>query len=113
MTKALRLEPKARTRQLTEAALALAEAHGYRQVTRDQIAARAGVSPALVSLHLGTMESVRRAIIRAAIHAGNARVVAQGLAANDPHAREAPDELKQAAAVILIKQAAAAILIAG
>lgn len=86
---------------ITQAALKLAETLGYRNVSREQIAEAAKVSPALVSSRLGTMEQVRRAIMRAAVKAGNARVVAQGLAHKDPYARRAPDELKTEAAKLI------------
>lgn len=92
-----------RTDQITAAALTLAERSpgGYRSLSREAIAQAAEVSPALVSARMGTMESVRRLIIRAAIKAGNARVVAQGLAVGDPHARKAPDALRQKAAKLI------------
>lgn len=92
--KTLRLDPADRTKLITLAALKLAESCGYRNVSREQIAEAAQVSPALVSSRLGTMDQVRRAIMRAAVKAGNVRVVAQGLVYNDPHARKAPEKLR-------------------
>ena len=92
-----------RTDQITGVALALAGKvpGGYKAVSRDAIAAAAGVSPALVSHRLGTMDNVRRAIMRAAIKAEDVKVIAQGLAIGDPHARKAPEALRQKAAQLI------------
>lgn len=92
-----RLKPTDRKTQILDAALAVAEKRGYAHVTRDEIAVEAGCAPALVSHYLGTMQNTRRDIMRAAIRNRVLPVIAQGLAAQDPHAKKAPDELKQAA----------------
>lgn len=89
---------KERAEELLQLAVSLAEGTGYMKVTRKQIADKAGVCEALVTHRLGTMAAVRRSVIRRAIATQNVRVLAQGLAANDPHARKAPDDLKQQAA---------------
>lgn len=92
-----RLKPTDRKTQILDAALAIASKQGYARVTREAIAAEAGCAPGLVSHYLGTMVQTRRDIMRAAIRNRVLPVIAQGLAANDPHAKKAPDELKQAA----------------
>jgi hypothetical protein len=66
-------------------------------VTRAAIAADAGCSSALISFYFGTMVQLRRHIMRAAIQRQNLPIIAQGLAVGDPHARRAPEALKQAA----------------
>lgn len=98
-----RLAPQVRTDQLTIVALALAEKAkgGYRSVSRSEIAEAAGVAPSLVSARLGTMDNVRRAIMRQAIKTENVKVLAQGLAVGDSHARKAPDALRQKAAALI------------
>ena len=98
-----RLDPQVRTDQLTVVALSLAEKSkgGYRSVSRSDIAEAAGVAPSLVSARLGTMDNVRRAIMRHAIKTENIRVLAQGLAVGDSHARKAPDALRQKAAALI------------
>lgn len=92
-----RLKPTDRKKQILDAALDLAERRGYSTITRDSIATAAGCAPGLVSAYFGTMINFRRDIMRAAIREERLPIIAQGLAAKDPHARKAPDPLKQAA----------------
>ena len=96
MTK--RLDPKTRTEALLQAALEVAQVKGWRRMTRECVAVAAGVSPALVSARLGTMEALRRSVMRAAVRQRIAGVVAEGLIAGDRHAQAADAALKQAAA---------------
>lgn len=92
-----------RADELLAAALQLSETIGYQKLSRRQIGDAVGVCEALVTHRLGTMPNVRRAIMRAAIATSNVRVIAQGLAADDPHARKAPDALKQQAAAWMVR----------
>lgn len=92
-----RLPPKERTEQLLDAALRVAARHGLAQTTRAQIAEAAGVSPALVSHHLGTMEAMRRSVMRRAIATETLPVIAEGLLARDKFAMKASPELRQRA----------------
>lgn len=87
--------------EILAVALKLAQQAGYKGVTRERVAAAAGISPALVSVRLGTMIEFRRKLMRFAIRRACLPVIAQGLAARDPHARRAPDELKQLALATL------------
>lgn len=93
----LRLKPDDRKKQILDAALHLAERDGYTHVTREAVAAAANCAPALISSYFGTMPSFKRDIMRAAVRERRLRIVAQGLAAADPHARKAPDDVKAAA----------------
>lgn len=92
------MTPRDRTDALLTTALHLAAAHGYATLTRESIALAAGVSPALVSARLGTMDAMRRSVMRAAVARGCVAVVAQGLAVRDRWALRADDELKARAA---------------
>lgn len=92
-----RLEANDRKQSILNAALKLSETTGYMHITREAIALEADCSPGLVSRYLGTMANMRRDVMRAAVKQRNLAVVAQGLAARDPHARRAPDDLKAAA----------------
>lgn len=87
---------------ILKACLALAVKHGYRSITRDQIAAEASVHPSNVSYHLGTMIELRRHIMREAVRTECLPVIAQGLAAGDRHARKCPPELRAQAVQSLI-----------
>lgn len=100
-TKYKRLGPDVRREQIVAAALDVAEDVGYTQMTREQIGVRAGVTGTLVAHYMGTMPNLRRAVMRAAVAQGRAAVVAQGLAARDPHAMKAPEDVKQAARAAL------------
>ena len=97
-----RMKPDDRKEEILQAALDLAQEHGYQQVTRAQIAERAGVAVGLVGYYYGTMIQMRRAIMRAAIHRHNLVVLAQGLGLGDPNARKAPAELRAQAAGLLV-----------
>lgn len=83
-----------RRAQILAAALDAAETHGYRNLTLQQIATAAGVSKGLPMAYFGTMTALRRAVMREAVRVANLRVIAQGLVANDSHARKAPSDLK-------------------
>jgi len=90
-----------RKEAILESALAMAAKHGYHQMTRQQIAEHAKVSPALVSHYLGTMDAMRRDVMRHAVRCGNLAVIAQGLALRDRHALKASAELQRAAGASL------------
>lgn len=96
------LAAKDRTEQLLEAALAVAERDGFSNLRRDAIAAKAGVNGSLVSLRLGTMDAVRRAVMRRAIKERRLSIVAQGLAIKDRHALKAPQDLREKAIASLL-----------
>lgn len=96
-----RLKPDERKELLLDVALKLAGRHGLTNLTREQIAEAAAVSPALVSARLGTMVALRRTVMRQAIARENLPVLAQGLAARDPYAVKAPLALRQRAVATL------------
>lgn len=97
-----RKQPEIRTQELLRAAVQLARTDGYQRITREAIAEHAGVSPGLVSVRLGTMPAMRRSVMRAAIADEVLEVIGQGLAARDPHALKAPDDLKRRALELMI-----------
>lgn len=92
-----KLEPKVRKDQIMAAALSVAKAAGYQNVTRERIADSAACSPASVSNYFGTMTQMKRAIMRAAVNQKVLPIIAQGLAAKDPQALKAPEDTKRAA----------------
>jgi len=96
-----KLDAKAREAQILAASLKLAESIGYTRVTLQQIADAAGVAKSLPLVYFGTMAGWRRKLMREAVRSGNLKVIAQGLAASDPHAKKAPDALRQQAAATL------------
>lgn len=90
--------PADRSRELLAAALKLAARTGWRTMTREAVAEAAGVSPGLVSARLGTMDALRRSVMRQAVRERCVPVVAEGLVAGDKHARKADGALRAAAA---------------
>lgn len=84
--------------RILDAALALAVLPGgLARLTRIAVASEAGCSEALVSVHFGTMTSFRRDVVREAVRTERLPVIAQALAAGDPAALKAPEDLKQRA----------------
>jgi AcrR family transcriptional regulator len=92
--KQVRLKPEARREGILAAAFALATTGHYQQLTRNQIAEKAGICGPTVLHYFGTMDKLRRAIMRAAIAREFLPVVAQGVVAHDPLARDLPGDLK-------------------
>ena len=92
---------KQRRDHILTAAINLAVEVGYSNITRDTVAARAGVSMGLITHYFETMGQLKRSIMRAAIHQHIPEIIAQGLANNDKYARKAPSELKNRAAMII------------
>ena len=87
-----------RKQEIVEAALRIAEEVGLCGVTRDEVADRAGCSAGLVNHYFGTMSQLQRATIGEAVRVRNLTVLAQGLVMGHPKARNAPEEMRRAAA---------------
>ena len=96
-----RLKADDRRTEIMNAALMLAELNGYYNVTRAAVASVAHCDEGLVSHYFGTMKCFKRAIMRTAIKQRRAKIVAQGMAAGDPHALRAPEDLKAEARAAL------------
>ena len=90
-----------RNRAVLDAALRLAGQRGYRNFTRQQVAAEAGVSAGSVNNAFVTMEGLRDAVMAAAVARGVVAVVAQGLADRHPAAIAAPAAVKDLALACL------------
>lgn len=85
----MKTSTKERIAALLATALDLARRKGWHSLTHESVATAAGVSPSLVKVRLGTIASLRRAVMREAVKQRCVRVVAQGLAVNDRAARAA------------------------
>lgn len=96
-----RLNPEDRKAQILKAAMTCAEDSTYQRVTREAVAVVAGVSPSLISMHFGSAEDFRRAIIGEAIRTKHLKIIAQAIAADHPRARKAPPELRAEALATL------------
>lgn len=95
--KQTRMKTDARKEDILAAALPLAERHGYTAVTRNAIAKAAQVSGPTLHYHFGTMAQLRRDLMRYAIRENSARVIAQGIVANDPQAMKLDEATRRAA----------------
>lgn len=84
--------------------MALSEARGYQNITRDQVAAAAKVTFSLVSHYYKDMRRLRRSIMFAAIRGERLEVLAQGLALRDRYALFAPQELQARAVASLVER---------
>ena len=89
-----RMSPANRKAQMINTALDLAEAGHYLNVTREQVAARAGFKGPLLHRYFGTMKQFRRAVMRAAVQNERLAVIAQGITAQDTQALKASPELQ-------------------
>jgi len=79
------------------AGLSLLERDGPAAVTRDAVADTAGVSPALVSHHMGAMPAFRDLLMQVAVDREIVKAVAWGLVAQHPVAHAASVDLKRRA----------------
>jgi len=96
-----RLPGRERKRRLLDAAMPLAEQHGFQTVSRAMVAAAAGVSEALLSRYWSAPD-FRTAMMERAVATANLTVLAQGLIARHPVAMAAPLGLRHAAAAAII-----------
>lgn len=94
---ATKLPPADRKQQILDAALGLAAAVGYQNITREAIADEVGVSHALVNLYFTVMAELKAAVVVEAVRVGNLAVVAQALAARDAAVTDLDPKLKRKA----------------
>lgn len=80
--------------KIMAAALKLSAKHGFRNVTRLQIAGAAGVATGSVSYHYDSMRKLQAAIVSESIVQNDVVVFTQALAERHPLALKAPDTLK-------------------
>ena len=97
MAKTKYMKPEARKDQILEAALKVAERDGYHMVRRETVAAHVGCSVGTVSRYFNTMNQLRKAVMRHAVHTVNLVVIGQGLTQRDSQAYKAPEDVQKAA----------------
>jgi AcrR family transcriptional regulator len=66
------------------AALSLARVEGYQWITREGVAAQAGVSDGTVSNAFGTMRDLKRAVVTEAVRLGDLTIIGQAVASGSP-----------------------------
>lgn len=92
-----RSTPEARKEEILTCAVERAKLVGLNGLRRDDIATQAGVSQGLVTRYFNTMNQLRTAVVRYAVHHEILPLVAEALVAKDPQALKAPQELKDRA----------------
>lgn len=63
-----KMKPEVRKQEVLQAAVEVSEKYGFDGITRERVAAQAGVAVGTVNLHYGTMKQLRRAVARYAVH---------------------------------------------
>jgi len=96
-----RVDPELRKGYILAVAVNLAESSGYLKLTRDGLAEKADVSMGLINHYFGTMKLLRAEVMRHAIEHERLKIIAQGLAIDDPQAVAISPELKAKAAASL------------
>ena len=98
-----RLKPQARAEVILIAAMRIARRPGgWASLTRARIATEARCADSLVTLRLGSMDVIRRTLMKRAIKHEYFDLIAQGLAAGDPSARALSPILKHKAVATMV-----------
>lgn len=100
----MRLEPRDRKSTILMAALRIArQPGGWSTMTRVQIAKEAHCAEGLVSKYLGSMDVIRRTLMKIAIKHEHFDLISQGLASGDPVTKKLTRQLKHKAAMYMIE----------
>lgn len=101
-----RKAPADRHAMILQAAINVAKREGLAKLTRDAVAKESNVSCGLVNRYFNTMPQLRRAVIRAAIHAEFPvlEIIAEALVSRDPQAMKAPQHIKDSALKFALSQ---------
>jgi len=97
-----RTPTKVRKEEILSAALDIAKTSGLAAVSGKKIAAALGVGRTGVMYHIVSMHKLRCDVMRQAIETEELAVIAQGLAAGDPMALGAPEDLRRRAVDTLV-----------
>lgn len=87
---------------ILEVAYTMAQRDGFGTLTRDGVAAEAGVAMGSVNHHWVKMSALREAVMQRAVEEENLELIGQGMALGDSVAKSAPLELRQAALITLL-----------
>jgi AcrR family transcriptional regulator len=101
MGKQQRLHPRERTELILSAAVEVAREKGFFNVTRENVAAKAGCSVGIITLRFKTMPALRSAVMRRAVRDKVLPIIGQGVAAGDKIANNAPPSLRKQAVASL------------
>lgn len=82
-------------------AMQLAAAHGFRNITREEVALCSNTAPGTVSYHFKTMRKLQDAVMVYACDHGELRIIGQGLAEGHKAALAVAPALRSKAAKLL------------
>lgn len=82
---------------ILQTAYKMAQRDGFASLTRDGVAAEAGVAMGSVNHHYGTMQVLRDAVMQRAVEEENIAILLSGLANGNEIAKTAPKELREKA----------------
>ena len=97
-----RMLPEDRKAEILSAAVSLAQVSGYRALTREQVAAAAGVSPGAITFYFYHMDLLRSEVVTEAVRQGLSAIVAEGIVSGEPAALNAPEPVRFKAALSLV-----------
>ena len=87
---------------ILEVAYTMAQHDGFGTLTRDGVAAEAGVAMGSVNHHWNKMSALREAVMQRAVEEENLELIGQGIALGDSVAKSAPLELRTRALTTLL-----------
>jgi len=87
---------------ILDTAYKMAQCDGFAAITRDGVAAEAGVAMGSVNHHYGTMQVLREAVMQRAVEEENLELIAQGIALGDTIAKSAPLDVRTKALATLL-----------
>lgn len=83
--------------RILRAAIRLARVHGFRNFSRDEVAALAEVAQGSIGYQFGTFEKLQNAVIEWAILTEDLEIIAQAIVAKHPLIKKISNELRRAA----------------
>lgn len=87
---------------ILEVAYVMAQRDGFGSLTRDGVAAEAGVAMGTINHHWKVMSALREAVMQRAVEEENLELIGQGMALGDGVAKSAPLELRTRALTTLL-----------
>ncbi len=91
-----------RKEYILEVAYTMAQRDGFGTLTRDGVAAEAGVAMGSVNHHWVKMSALREAVMQRAVEEENLELIGQGMLLGDSVAKSAPLELRARALTTLL-----------
>lgn len=88
--------------RILEVAYTMAQRDGFGTLTRDGVAAEAGVAMGTINHHWVRMGALREAVMQRAVEEENLELIGQGIALGDNIAKSAPLELRARALTTLL-----------